>query len=103
MTTLVKIRRAALAAMARAGVPFLRPLWQVPLQRWERPFDDPRRTLPQHPEVRAQQREACRRWREKKRARAPAAAAVRDDAQSTASEAASGRDRYDARGFTFHV
>ena len=45
-----------------------------------RAFDGTERRLPQYPEVRARQREANRRWRERKRARKAAVQAVeRDD------------------------
>ena len=67
--------RAALVALHRSGVQFREP-WRPPvdLRQWEGPFDGSERRLPQHPEVAARQREACRRWRERKRARALAPA-----------------------------
>src|SRR3984885_11711064 len=50
--------RAALTALHRSGVPFRRP-WRPPeLRAWEGPFDGSEKRLPQHPEVRARQREA---------------------------------------------
>jgi hypothetical protein len=83
--------RAALAAMARAGLPFRRPLRPVHLRPWEGPFTGAERRLPQHPEVRARQREACRRWRERKRARALEAAARVSVARSVAVRTGRGR------------
>jgi hypothetical protein len=71
--------RAALTALDRAGVPFRRPWRPVQLRPWEGPFSGAERRLPQHPEVAARQREACRRWRERKHALKLAAAAERND------------------------
>jgi hypothetical protein len=61
--------RAALTALHRSGVPFRAP-WKPPsdLREWEGPFTGEEKRAPQHPLVRAKQREACRRWREKRRA-----------------------------------
>jgi hypothetical protein len=76
---MVRSARAALTALHRSGVPFRRP-WRPPeLRAWEGPFDGSEKRLPQHPEVAAQQREACRRWRERKRVRALEAAAEREE------------------------
>ena len=60
---------AALTALHRFGVPFRAP-WKPPsdLREWEGPFTGEEKRAPQHPLVRAKQREACRRWREKRRA-----------------------------------
>jgi hypothetical protein len=60
---------AALTALHRSGVPFRAP-WKPPsdLREWEGPFTGEEKRAPQHPLVRAKQREACRRWREKRRA-----------------------------------
>lgn len=61
--------RAALMALQRSGVQFRRT-WTAPeLQPWEGPFTGEEKRLPQHPLVREKQREANRRWREKRRAR----------------------------------
>ena len=62
--------RAALTALHRSGVPFRAP-WKPPadLRDWEGPFTGEEKRAPQHPLVREKQREACRRWREKRRAR----------------------------------
>ena len=62
--------RAALTALHRSGVPFRAP-WKPPsdLRDWEGPFTGEEKRTPQHPLVREKQREACRRWREKRRAR----------------------------------
>jgi hypothetical protein len=61
--------RAALTALHRSGVPFRAP-WKPPsdLREWEGPFTGEEKRAPQHPLVREKQREACRRWREKRRA-----------------------------------
>jgi hypothetical protein len=61
--------RAALTALHRSGVPFRAP-WKPPsdLREWEGPLTGEEKRAPQHPLVRAKQREACRRWREKRRA-----------------------------------
>jgi hypothetical protein len=66
---LARSPRAALAALRRSGIP-LRRWREVPRQRWEGPFDGSEKRLPQHPAIAARQREACRRWRERKPARA---------------------------------
>jgi hypothetical protein len=60
---------AALTALHRSGVPFRAP-WKPPsdLREWEGPFTGEEKRAPQHPLVREKQREACRRWREKRRA-----------------------------------
>jgi hypothetical protein len=81
---LCRSARAALTALHRSGVE-LRAWRPVPLHPWEGPFTGAERRLPQHPEVRARQREACRRWREKKRA------LKRDDSAHLASGAQSAR------------
>jgi hypothetical protein len=59
---------AALTALHRSGVPFRAP-WKPPsdLREWEGPFTGEEKRVPQHPLVREKQREACRRWREKRR------------------------------------
>ena len=76
---LCRSAKAALTALHRSGVE-LRSWRPVPLRPWEGPFDGTERRPPQHPEVRARQREANRRWRERKRARKAAVQAVeRDD------------------------
>ena len=61
--------RAALTALHRCGVPFRAP-WKPPsdLRECEGPFTGEEKRPPQHPLVREKQREACRRWREKRRA-----------------------------------
>ena len=61
--------RAAPTALHRSGVPFRAP-WKPPsdLREWEGPFTGEEKRAPQHPLVREKQREACRRWREKRRA-----------------------------------
>ena len=61
--------RAALTALHRSGVPFRAP-WKPPsdLRDWEGPFTGEEKRATQHPLVREKQREACRRWREKRRA-----------------------------------
>jgi hypothetical protein len=61
---------AALVALHRSGVAFRRP-WKPPadLRPWEGPFTGEEKRLPRHPLVRERQREANRRWREKRRAR----------------------------------
>ena len=50
-------------------MPF-RARWKPPsdLREWEGPFTGEEKRAPQHPLVREKQREACRRWREKRRA-----------------------------------
>ncbi len=71
--------RAALMALHRSGVPFRRP-WKLPeVKPWEGPFDGSEKRLPQHPAIAARQREYARRWRERKRARAPEAGATDRD------------------------
>jgi hypothetical protein len=59
---------AALVALHRSGVEFRRP-WKPPanLRPWEGPFTGEEKRLPRHPLVRERQREANRRWREKRR------------------------------------
>jgi hypothetical protein len=64
--------RAALTALHQSGVEFRRPWRPVPLRSWEGPFSGAERRLPQLPEEAALQREACRRWRERRRALAAA-------------------------------
>jgi hypothetical protein len=79
--------RAALTALHRSGVPF-QPAWvPVPLHPWEGPFTGAERRLPMHPAIAARQREACRRWRERKRARALEEAAAAERADATAASA----------------
>ena len=78
--------RAALTALHRSGVPFRRPWRPVPLHPWEGPFSGAERRLPQHPEVAARQREACRRWRERKRARALEASTATERADATTAQ-----------------
>jgi hypothetical protein len=57
---------------------------------WNGPFADPNMRLPLHPAAVAERRAATRRWRERTRARALEAAAVRtrDDSVQPAAEAA---------------
>jgi hypothetical protein len=81
MWWLVRSARGGLMALRLSGVEFRRP-WRPPaeLRPWEGPFDGAEKRLTQHPEVRARQRETCRLWRERKRARKSAMQAVeRDD------------------------
>jgi hypothetical protein len=63
---LARTPRAALAALALAGVPFKRPWKAPPLQPWEGPTMAER--LPPSPELVIQSRQAVRRWRERHRA-----------------------------------
>jgi hypothetical protein len=49
------------------------------LKPWEGPFADPRRRLPQAPDVAAQRRAARRRWRMRARAREAAKLAMERD------------------------
>ena len=79
--------RAALTALHRSGVPFRRPWRPVPLHAWEGPFSGAERRLPQHPEVAARQRETCRRWRQRKRARELAAQAATERTDATEASA----------------
>jgi hypothetical protein len=73
--------RAAMVGLQCAGVKFCRPWEPPPLEPWEGPFSDPNQRLPQEPSVRAEQRAAQHRWRERQRARKAAKlAAERDDA-----------------------
>ena len=71
-----RARRPDCIEACRFGGPW-RP---VPLRPWEGPFTGAERRLPMHPAIAARQGEACRRWRERKRARKAAVQAVeRDD------------------------
>jgi hypothetical protein len=80
---LCRSAHAALTALHRSGVKFRRPWRAVPLEPWEGPFTGAERRLPQHPAIAARQREACRRWREKKRAHVLEAAAREDAGPSS--------------------
>jgi hypothetical protein len=73
---LARTPRAALAALALAGVPFKRPWKAPPLQPWEGPTTAER--LPASPELVVERRQAVRRWRERQR---------NDGAQAAAAEA----------------
>jgi len=87
---LVRSAPAALAALRLSNVPF-RSKWEPPqLQRWEGPFVDCDKPLPQEPGVAAQRRAAQRAWRERRKrareaAKFAAEGAASDDIASTAS------------------
>jgi hypothetical protein len=78
--------RSAMWALKRSGVRFRTIVhadgrtegWRAPrLPLWEQPRRDPAERRPNAPEVVAERREVARRWRERKRARAVAAAHAR--------------------------
>jgi hypothetical protein len=65
--------QAGLTCLYREGVPFCKAWTPCALEPWEGPFSEPRR-LPAHPKVRAERREAKRRYRLRKEMRAREAA-----------------------------